>query len=153
MAQFGGNEFTTFSVPLVFEGRYFVLEPGNPPLLTVFSEKDGKPVFEVLKNQPVENALARVSTNPTGVVTITDKISGKFLYKIRPESEPSVVFGKLDGGEVPCRIADGSIQVGGAKVTSNVFDGQMAGVVVRFDGSIGVGAPIPLAVRHWLSGR
>jgi hypothetical protein len=60
MAQFGGNEFTTFSVPLVFEGRYFVLEPGNPPLLTVFSEKDGKPVFEVLKNQPVENALARV---------------------------------------------------------------------------------------------
>lgn len=33
MARFGGNEFTGFSVPLVFEGRYFVMEPGNPPLM------------------------------------------------------------------------------------------------------------------------
>ena len=33
MAKFGGNEFTDFSVPLVFEGRYFVLEPGDTPSL------------------------------------------------------------------------------------------------------------------------
>lgn len=49
MARFGGNEFTGFSVPLVFEGRYFIMEPGDPPKLTVVYEKDGEPIFEVLK--------------------------------------------------------------------------------------------------------
>ena len=55
MARFGGNEFTSFSVPLVFSGRYFVLEPGDPPRLSVFVEHGGMALFEVLKNKPVEN--------------------------------------------------------------------------------------------------
>ena len=36
MAKFGGNEFTGFSVPLVFIDRYFLLEPTDPPLMSVF---------------------------------------------------------------------------------------------------------------------
>ena len=52
MAKFGGNEFIGFSVPLVFEGRYFIMEPGNPPNITVVREIKGTPVFEVLKNEP-----------------------------------------------------------------------------------------------------
>ncbi len=44
MARFGGNEFSSFSVPLVFDGRYFVLEPGNPALLSVFIEREGKAI-------------------------------------------------------------------------------------------------------------
>jgi hypothetical protein len=64
-------------------------------------------------------------------VTVTDKTSGKFLYKIRPESETSLAFGKLDGGEVSARITDKAIQVGGIMVENNIFGGQMAGVVVR----------------------
>lgn len=44
--------FTSFSVPLVFCGRYFVLEPTDPPSLSVFVEVDGQPIFEVLKNKP-----------------------------------------------------------------------------------------------------
>jgi hypothetical protein len=151
LAKFGGNEFTAFSVPLVFEGRYFILEPGNSPMLTVFLERDGQPVFEVLRNRPMENSVSSVSTNPTGVVTVTDKASGKFLYKIRPESETSLAFGKLDGGEVSARITDRSIQVGGITVENNLFGGQMAGVVVRSNGSVGIGASIPPAVRQWLS--
>jgi hypothetical protein len=51
LAKFGGNEFKA-SLCLVFDGRYFVLEPGNPPMLTVFLERDGQPVFEVLRNRP-----------------------------------------------------------------------------------------------------
>ena len=31
MTKLGSNEFTSFSVPLVFAGRYFILEPGDPP--------------------------------------------------------------------------------------------------------------------------
>jgi len=153
LARFGGNEFTGFSVPLVFEGRYFVLEPGSPSLVTVLVERTGQPVFEVLKNQPVENAVTTAATNPTGVVTVTDKASGKFLYKIRPGSETSVAFGKLDGGETSARISDRSIQVGGITLENNVFAGQMAGVVVQANGSVGIGAAIPALVRQWLSNQ
>ena len=46
MVRFGGNQFNSFSVPLVFEDRYFIMEPGNPPELTVFLDVDGAPVFD-----------------------------------------------------------------------------------------------------------
>ena len=73
MARFGGNEFTGFSVPLVFEGRYFVMEPGNPPSISVFLERNSQPAFEVLKNQPVENDVTDVSMTPPGIVTVSEK--------------------------------------------------------------------------------
>jgi hypothetical protein len=151
MARFGGNEFTGFSVPLVFGGRYFIMEPSDPPLITVVMEKDGEPIFEVLKNNPVENPLTNTSTNPTGLVTVTDKESGKFLYKVRPGSETSVAFGKLDGGEITAKITDRNIQVGGITVENNQFHGAMAGVVVNPDGGVGIGATIPPQVLEWLS--
>ena len=153
MARFGGNEFSGFSVPLVFNGRYFILEPGNPPLISVFIEKDGKPVFEVLKNKPVENPVTEVSTNATGLVTVGEKATGKFLYKVRPGSETSVAFGKLDGEEVSARITDRLIQVGGTTLENNRFIGNMAGVVVDPKGGTGIGAPIPSIVLQWLTGK
>jgi hypothetical protein len=151
MAKFGGNEFTGFSVPLVFEGRYFIMEPSNPPLITVVMEKDGEPVFEVLKNKPVDNDVSNTSTNPTGLVTVSDKETGKFLFKIRPGSETSVAFGKLDGGEISAKITDRNIQVGGITVENNQFHGAMAGVVVDKNGGVGIGAGIPPQVLQWLS--
>jgi hypothetical protein len=151
MARFGGNEFTGFSVPLMFEGRYFIMEPGNPPLITVVMEKDGEPIFEILKNNPVENNVTNTSTNPTGIVTVFDKESGKFLYKIRPDSETSVTFGKLDGGEISAKITDRNIQVCGITVENNQFIGNMAGVTVKQNGSVGIGAEIPPKVFQWLS--
>ena len=62
MVRFEGNIFSDFSVPLVFEGRYFIIEPGTPnPLVTVVVEHDREPVFEVLKNEPQQNPLTEVS--------------------------------------------------------------------------------------------
>lgn len=153
MTRFGGNEFTDFSVPLVFEGRYFVLEPGDPPRMTVLLERDQQPVFEVLKNQPNENAVTDVTAGQTGVATVVAKATGRFLYKVRPASETSVVFGKLDGGEISVRITDRAIQVGGITVENNRFIGSTAGVVVGPDGSVGIGAPIPQPIRQWLSSQ
>ena len=152
MAKFGGNNFDSFSVPLVFDGRYFVLEPGDPPQLSVFTEQDGEPVFEVLKNQPVDSTTIEATINPTGVVTISDKASGNFLYKVRPGSETSIAFGKIDGGEISAKISDRSIQVGGMTASNNTFSGAMAGVVVDSNGNIGIDAPIPPAVMKLLSG-
>ncbi len=151
MARFGGNEFTGFSVPLVFEGRYFIMEPGDPPRITVLIVSEGKPAFEVLKNAPSDNALTEVSSTPPGIVTVSDKKTGRFLYKIRPGSETSVSFGKLDGGEISVRITDRNIQVGSNTFENNTFIGNMAGIVVQANGSIGVGAPIPPLVLEWLS--
>ena len=151
MARFGGNEFTGFSVPLVFEGRYFVMEPGNPPSISVFLERNGHPVFEVLKNQPVANDITEVSMTPPGIITVSQKGGGPFLYKIRPDSETSVAFGTLQGQEVTARISDRMIQVGGIRVENNRFVGAMAGVVVRTDGGAGIGAQIPQIVRGWLT--
>ena len=150
MARFGGNEFTDFSVPLVFEERYFIMEPGDPPRLTVVYEKDGNPAFEVLKNEPSENPLTDVSKTPPGIVTVSDKKSGRFLYKIRPASESSVAFGKLDGGEISARITDRMIQVGGITLENNKFVGAMAGVMVDTKGGVGIGAAIPPKVLDWL---
>lgn len=151
MARFGGNDFIGFSVPLVFDQRYFIMESSNPPLITVVMEVDGEPVFEVLKNNPIENPYTHTSTNPTGLVTVSVKESKKFLYKIRPGSETSVTFGKLDGGEITARITDRKIQVGGITLENNQFQGAMAGVVVDPDGRCSIGAAIPPRVLQWLS--
>jgi len=153
MARFGGSEFTGFSVPLVFSGRYFVLEPGDVAVLSVFVEQNERPVFEILKDKPVENAVSDVTVNPTGIVAVSDKASGRFLYKVRPGSETSVVFGKLDGGEISARITDRQIQVGGVTIEHCRFVGNMAGVVVEPGGGVGIGAPIPPLVLQWLQSR
>ncbi|MGI9234947.1 MAG: hypothetical protein ACR2RD_15045 [Woeseiaceae bacterium] len=152
MAQFGGYEFTGFSVPLVFEGRYFIMEPGYPPLITVVMEADGKPVFEILKNQPSMNNFTDTSTNPAGIVTVSEKTSGKFLYKVLPNSETSVTFAKPDGGECTAVITDTEIRLGGLIVNNDLFHGSMAGVVVDPEIGVGmIGAPISPQVEQWLS--
>lgn len=150
MARFGGNEFTDFSVPLVFAGRYFILEPATSrPLITVFLERDGKPVFEVLKNEPQDNPVTVVSKTPPGIVTVSDRKTGRFLYKVRPGSETSVTFGRLENDARSVRITDRMLQVDGMRLTNNRFKGQMAGVYVGEDGSVGIGAPIPPEVLRW----
>lgn len=154
MARFGGNEFVGFSVPLVFEGRYFLVEPGDPPMVTVFREHNGEPVFEILRNEPVENDETDVSATHIGIAAVAKKGGGSFLYKVRPASETSVVFGTLKGEEMTARITDRKMVVGGLTLENNQFSGGdkgMAGVVVREDGSIAIGGGIPPIVLGWLS--
>lgn len=151
VAQFGGYEFTGFSVPLVFEERYFIMEPGNPPLITVVMEIEEEPVFEILKNQPSVNDVTDTSIDPAGIVTVSDKVSGEFLYRVRPDAETSVIFRKIDGGECPALITENDIRIGGMVIKNNPFHGSMAGVVV--DPEIGAGmfdAPIPPQIERWL---
>jgi hypothetical protein len=109
--------------------------------------------LKTLKNKPVSNTLTDVTSNATGVVTVLDEKSGKFLYKVRPGSETSVAFGKLDGGEISARITDREIQVGGIRVENCSFGGNMAGVVVDPSGGVGIGAPLPPIVLKLLTSR
>ncbi len=149
MVRFGGSEFINCSVPLAFEGRYFIVESGDPPLISVMREYNNQPVFEVRQNKPGDNPLSDVSRTPAGIITVSDKKTSRFMYKIRPGSETSVVFGKIDGGEISARITDKLIQVGGVTVENCAFNGVGAGIVVDSKGGVGLGCPIPPVLLQW----
>ena len=152
MAQFGGYEFVSFSVPLVFEGRYFVMEAGNPPAFTVVQDVDGEPVFDILKNQPCANDSTNTAVDATGVITATDKATGRFLYSVRPDHETHLSFAKPDGGACPAVINDSEILIGGLIVENSRFHDPLAAVYV--DPEIGAGMlgfPLPQSVALWLS--
>ena len=143
MTKFGGSTFINCSVPLAFRGRYFILEPENPPSFSVVLEDKGKPVFEIRKNKPSKNPFTIANISTAGIITVSEKLTGRFLYKFRPASETSIIFGKIDGGEISARITDKQIQVGGITIANCVFEGTGAGIVVDEKGGVGIGAPIP----------
>ena len=143
MVKLCGNEFSSFSVPLVFEGRYFVFEPGTPSLLSVFLVRNGQPVVEVLKNEGKENPISEVWSNPTGVVTITDKTSGELLYRVYPGSKTNIAFGTLKGDEITVKVSDHSIEAGGVTFANKRFNGMGATVAITRDGSVNIGVGIP----------
>lgn len=145
----GGSEFVNCSVPLAFGQRYVILESGAPkPLVTVLVEHQGKLVAEVLKNEPQENPVSEVSKSGAGIVTVADRETGSFLYKVRPTSATSVLFGlRLGDEEIPVRVTDKLIEVGNRRVVNCVFDGVAVGVLLREDGSLALGAQIPDSLR------
>lgn len=145
--RFGGNEFINCSVPLTFAGRYFIVEPSDPePMISVIFEHHGKPEFEIFRNNPKENPWSKVSKTPPGTVAVADQ-TGRFLYKVRPGSETSIVFGTVEGEETSVVIKDPWIKIYSKKketiLKNNVFNGIGAGVVVDENGGISIGSPIP----------
>jgi len=152
--RFGGSEFINCSVPLAFEGRYFIVEPGTPEeLVSVVLDYNNNPIFEVLKNEPIDNPVTMVSKTPPGILTVTERQSGTFLYKIRPGSETSIVFGTIKGEEITVSVTDRQIKVGTNIIKNCVFNGVGAGVVIFKNGSMGIGAPIPESLRRWFAVR
>ena len=146
MTKFGGSKFINCSVPLAFRGRYFILEPSTPPLISVVLDHNGQALFEIKQNKPYENPLTDVAISGAGIITVSEKSTGKFLYKFRPESETSIIFGKIDGGEITAQISDKKIQVGGSTIENCTFNGVDAGIVVDEKGGVSIGAPIPEAL-------
>jgi hypothetical protein len=157
MVRFGGNDFDSFAVPLAFGGRYFIVEAGDPPLVSVVVEQGAVLRFEVVKNEPGDADGVDARETPPGIVTVSAP-GGGFIYKVRPASETSVTFGRLrDEGELEARITDARTKLvrhlpdGGTEdvltAERNMFHGPMAGIVVSEDGTIGMGAPIPPAIR------
>ena len=142
-----------FSVPLVLDNRYFIMEPGDPELLTVVSEKDGEPFFEVLRNEPQDNPLSEVIKSTPGVIIVSAKSGNGFLYRIHPGPETRIAFVKIGGGEITAKITQDTIRVGGITLKNNTFIGDMTGVSVIPDGRVSIGARIPLRVMEWLRKR
>ena len=153
MVQFGGSKFARCSVPFAFRGRYFIVEgEGDETTVSVVVSQGGSPVFEVLRNEPGGSSAASVSRSTAGVVTVTDAVSGEFLYRVRPGSKASVVFGTAQEPGLEARVDDKRIVIRGRqgeevvdiiKVADCTFDGVGAGVLVDHDGTISMGAPVP----------
>ncbi len=103
-------------------------------------------MFEVLKNRPMANGITDMNETSAGIVAVSKRSSGEFLYKVRPDSETSVVFGKLEGDTIDVKITDRYILIGGMRLENCEFRG-VAGVVVRRDGTTAIGAPVPEFLR------
>ncbi len=144
MVKIGSNEFQNVAFPLAFENRYFMLEPSSDAdVWTVFTVNDGKPIIEILKNQPQNNELSKAETNPTGIVTVSNPKTGAFLYKLRPGNKNSSIFGRINGEETEIKITDKEIRIGTNVFQNNIVSGFAVGIIVDGNGGIGMGSGLP----------
>ena len=148
MINIGSNKFEQVAVPLIFEDRYFLLEStGAKDVWTVFTFVNGEPVIEIMKNVPQKNSLTEVTTNPAGIITVADLKTNNFLYKIRPGSKDSSIFGAIQGNEKEIKITDKEIRFGGIKASNNIIMGLPVGIIIKKDGSSAIGSTLPAEFR------
>lgn len=102
-----------------------------------------------MKNQSQDTVFTVAEKTPPGIVTVSNRETKRFLYKIRPSSETSVVFGTIQGDEITVRLNDKSIQVNNITISKTDFNGVEAAIVVYENGSVGVGCSLPDKVRKW----
>ena len=151
MLSIGGNQFQNVSIPLVFEGRYFQYEEiDGKDTFTVFTIIDDKPIIEILRNVPQINTLSKVDVNASGILTVTDSQTNEFLYKIRPGSRGSLIFGKIMGKSEEISISDRQIIVRGNVFKNNIFNGCPIGIRVNKDGAISAGAHFPPELKNYI---
>ena len=143
MLKIGNNVFENCLIPLVIEDRYFVMENSNNPLISVFFLKDGKPIFEIKENTPVDNPFTLVSKTSAGIITVAAKESNRFIYKIRPASETSIVFGNIVGDNLSVKINDRQIIVNTNIFERNMISNLPVGLTVKLNGSISMGSQLP----------
>jgi len=142
----GGSLFSC-PIPLVLEDRYFLVARGDKEdLFTVFFLKDGKPIFEIYENEPRENSVTEVTKTGAGIITVTDRQTGNFVYKVRPGYKGSSIFGRIKGGETEIAINDREIRVGGSTVIDCTIEAEV-GIVLFKDGRTAIGAAIPAEAR------
>ncbi len=144
MVNIGGNKFEKVFIPLAFEDRYFMVEEqGGNDVWTVLTRSEGKPVIEIMRNKPQENPITVSDTNPTGIITVADPKTGQFIYKLRPGSKNSSIFGKINGKETEIKITDREIRIGTNVFQNNMITGFPVGIRVDMSGGIDLGSGLP----------
>jgi hypothetical protein len=152
MANIGGSQFQNVLVPLAFGSRYFILDSDDPPDLSVVDLTAAGPEWEIVRNQPRSTSVSVATKTPPGIVTVTDRATGRFVYTLRPGAETSLVFGTLRGNEVECVIRDGSVRIGTNTVRLGDFRDLTVGVLISPNGDVRIGgtsvpAPVAAALR------
>jgi len=140
----GSNDFFGVPFPIVLADRFFHIHSTAQGFgLDVFrwDEQTRQPIYEVKASSPQAD---NISTNPTGIITFSEPVSGTFLYKYRPKAGVSQIFGKVPvNKEFGVRITDCNITImaGNANICTlvrNEFKG-LIGIQVGADGSVGIG--------------
>jgi len=152
MIKIGGNKFEKVFIPLVLEDRYFLVEEqdGND-VWSVITLSEGKPIVEILRNKPQENPITVSDTNPRGIIAVADPKRGQFIYKLRPGSKNSSIFGKINGKETEIKITDREIRIGTNVFQNNMITGFAVGISVDKNGGIALGSALPPELQKLIS--
>jgi len=141
----GTNDFFGVPFPLVLADRFFhiyAITSGFKLDIFRWDEQAKKPIYEVKESVPLAD---NINTNPTGIITFSEPITGIFLYKFRPKPNISQIFGKVPiDEEFVVRINDHEIVVmaGNTRrctLKRNQLSGMPIGIQVGVDGSIAIG--------------
>ncbi|MEI6610799.1 MAG: hypothetical protein WCO53_13800 [Deltaproteobacteria bacterium] len=152
MPNIGGNKFEKVFIPLAFEDRYFLVEEQDgSDIWTVITLSEGKPIVEILQNKPQKNPITVSDTNPTGIIAVADPTTGQFIYKLRPGSKNSSIFGKINGKETEIKITDREIRIGTNVFQNNMITGFAVGIRVDKNGGIALGAGLPPELQKLIS--
>lgn len=144
--ELGTNDFFGVPFPLVLADRFFHMYPADDGRFNIdvfrWDEAQRQPVYEVRGGKPLRQ---NIETNPTGIITFAQEVTGAFLFKFRPKPGVSQIFGRVPvEGEVEVRITDHLLAVtrGGQNVATfqrNAVSGCPIGIQVWVDGSIAFG--------------
>jgi hypothetical protein len=146
----GSDRFVDAVVPLILDDRFFLLqEQDGKDIWTIFTFQGGEPVIEILYNEPKDNPQSTVRTNPTGIMTVSDPQSGKFLYRIRPGSKRSTIFAVIGSQETEIEVLDRKVRIGTNVFKHNIIAGLPVGIEVC-RGRIVIGASLPAEFRRLL---
>lgn len=155
------SKFVNCTIPITFEGRYFVLEPGNPALISVVIIENKNSVIEIRKNEPVENSLSDITKTETGALSCSEKQEeegeeeeekkkGKVVYKLTPGPETRIAFPKDGGGEIPIVIWDKKISVAGITLDDCALNDVACSVEIFPNGGFQINAPITRALKKMI---
>ena len=141
-----------YSVPLVYEGRVFFFEPGAPPRVSTVYKDDGRYIFEIRRNAPADNPLTKVAAEEN-VLTVAEKGTGRFLYRVRPGAgQTLVVLEKTDGEFLSVSVTDAAIGIGEMTV-AHIHSRDLAAVVINPEGDVALGGAVETKLLEWFRRR
>ena len=156
--QVGGNLFNSL-FPLVVGDRYFMVESGGKGnLITVLAVRDNKAVAEVDRNQRGEESPdVDYQWQRIGYIVITDKSTGHFIYKIRPDYKTSILFGDVpfkditpDGETFDVKISDKGITTSKGGLIKNSSIDALVGLRYSADGLIIGSSVVHPDIVRWI---
>lgn len=156
----GSNSFEYVQIPLVVVNRFFFIDSLNSkPVISVIADIDGVPVPEIIENEPADSHPSlEITKFLNGIIVVGNpEVPGQqFMYKFRPGSTTSVIFGDLvdDEGEIRVKIRDRDIRIwyypaglkegdkkpGPNVISRNTIQHGQIGVLVRKNGDITLSA-------------
>lgn len=152
----GTNDISGCLFALAVGDRFFhIYEHDGKLTADVFrwDEASRTPRWEVKGGEPQQD---NITTNPTGIVTYGHEDTGAFLFKFRPKTGVSQIFGKVPvDEEMEVRITDRRITVCKtgeefAHLDHNQIAGSPVALSVGADWSVAMGAGLPEGMAEQL---